>query len=869
MILDHFPPGFTPRPLQVDILQQVEAAFATGVRFVVLEAPPGVGKSLVEVTLARSMKSAIVCTVTKQLQTQIITEFEGIGARELKGRGSFECSRLEEPGSCELGAEKFRRQPCRPSECPYRVAKAEALKSDLTVCNYHSYLFNWGIGTFSVQAGIAPFDDEEAQWRRPLLVLDEAHKCFIAGTQVDGRRIEDIRVGDRVRSFDPIGGASVEREVKSTMRSKPSGLVAVRVSGRRIVCTPDHPFWTRDGWTAASSLSGKYVLSNKANESYWTADVDVQMSHLQRSVRGERTSKVDLQPSRQAQSTDLLFPYVPPEQVEESVGAELRSVSERNRGDREVTVQSSPVPPDVLLQSVPEPRDDSAAWADETTCASNALRADDPRQSDEGPSHSSESVYCLEGDGLEATNSGREWASADRTRTAPDGSARMDESGRSDTYQKGRWLPHALQSGCRGTEVEDRDRNRRTESPSAQGEARRREKGELLAWTRVDDVEILEQSSDGTFGGVCPDGHVYNLEVEGTHTYFVDGVVVHNCESVLLDHTSVTVNATNLPIPLDIPFPDANSAPGCFAWLQVFLLDASEVMEREEQTQTLTIKARKELKSLMGKAQFALDHHKAEEWIAEPLGEGQTGFVLKPLTVRSFAHKVFKYGDRVLLMSATILDAAKVTESLGIKPDEYVFVRTDCPFPVANREVIVSGLSMTKAHRGTSWPLMIDQIKMILQAHEHEKGLLLTTSNEMLNYIYAELPGPLRARLILARGVDRLVDYKRHLNSMSPSVLAAPGFWEGADLKNELSRFQILPAVPRPYWGGQVAARATIDPDWYRMQSYQQLIQGVGRSVRSEKDYAVTYVLDAELKREAGRKDTMLPKWFRDALVFA
>ena len=45
----------------------------------------------------------------------------------------------------------------------------------------------------------------------------------------------------------------------------------------------------------------------------------------------------------------------------------------------------------------------------------------------------------------------------------------------------------------------------------------------------MDRVEVLEQGSDGTFGGVCGDGLVYNIEVEGTHTYVADGFVVHNC----------------------------------------------------------------------------------------------------------------------------------------------------------------------------------------------------------------------------------------------------------------------------------------------------------------------------------------------------
>jgi superfamily II DNA or RNA helicase len=45
----------------------------------------------------------------------------------------------------------------------------------------------------------------------------------------------------------------------------------------------------------------------------------------------------------------------------------------------------------------------------------------------------------------------------------------------------------------------------------------------------VDDVAVQEQTSDGTFGGVCSGGVVYNLEVECEHNYFANGILVHNC----------------------------------------------------------------------------------------------------------------------------------------------------------------------------------------------------------------------------------------------------------------------------------------------------------------------------------------------------
>lgn len=50
-----------------------------------------------------------------------------------------------------------------------------------------------------------------------------------------------------------------------------------------------------------------------------------------------------------------------------------------------------------------------------------------------------------------------------------------------------------------------------------------------VAWVGVDSVEIQEQTGDGTFGGLCPDGYVYNLEIENSRAYIADGFVVHNC----------------------------------------------------------------------------------------------------------------------------------------------------------------------------------------------------------------------------------------------------------------------------------------------------------------------------------------------------
>lgn len=51
----------------------------------------------------------------------------------------------------------------------------------------------------------------------------------------------------------------------------------------------------------------------------------------------------------------------------------------------------------------------------------------------------------------------------------------------------------------------------------------------IFDWFRVESVQVQEPTSDGTFGGLCPDGYVYNIEVADNNNYFADGVLVHNC----------------------------------------------------------------------------------------------------------------------------------------------------------------------------------------------------------------------------------------------------------------------------------------------------------------------------------------------------
>ena len=90
-------------------------------------------------------------------------------------------------------------------------------------------------------------------------------------------------------------------------------------------------------------------------------------------------------------------------------------------------------------------------------------------------------------------------------------------------------LSDLLQSRHSNNRQYDMDRNRRRIPQELEGSESRQKEIGLLDWKRVDSVEVQKPTSDGTFGGLCADGIVYNIEVEGNHNYFANGFLVHNC----------------------------------------------------------------------------------------------------------------------------------------------------------------------------------------------------------------------------------------------------------------------------------------------------------------------------------------------------
>ena len=109
---------------------------------------------------------------------------------------------------------------------------------------------------------------------------------------------------------------------------------------------------------------------------------------------------------------------------------------------------------------------------------------------------------------------------------------------------------------------------------------------------------------------------------------------------------------------------------------------------------------------------------------------------------------------------------------------------------------------------------------------------------------------------------------KKHASSKKPVVLLSPSMAEGVDLKDDLSRFQVICKIPYPYLGDPlVKKRMNKWRWWYPLQTAKTIVQSVGRSVRSKNDHAITYILDADWERYYNKNKRIFPEDFKRCLT--
>ncbi len=231
-------------------------------------------------------------------------------------------------------------------------------------------------------------------------------------------------------------------------------------------------------------------------------------------------------------------------------------------------------------------------------------------------------------------------------------------------------------------------------------------------------------------------------------------------------------------------------------------------------------------------------------------GEEQSVSV-KPVFIGKMSKLIL--GQKNLFMSATISDKY-IIDTLELDPDKVGFVKLPPVFDPSSKLIVFVG-DQALNYFNMNDPVFVSGLakkcSMIVNSHatENEKGLILVPSFKVAEQIANGITG--KARVFLHDRNTKLNDLIAEFKSYTKSaVLISPSIFEGLDFAGDNSRFQILLKAPYPSLGEKRMKHIADNyGEIYRLMTLKKIIQGIGRSVRSEDDYATTYVLDANIKK--------------------
>lgn len=338
--------------------------------------------------------------------------------------------------------------------------------------------------TFATVQTLSKADLQALRFEWDMIVVDECFSCDTLISTIDGyKKIKDIDYGDMVLSYNHDTCKAEYKPVIYKFCKGAESILTVTTEFGKMVLTGNHPVYTQRGYIKAEELTyGDYVLQD--------------MSETCRFIeKAERDCK-----TKQIKGLRILF-----ERLRAKITVDGRK-TEKGFGADERAKQNGSIYQAETVYENKQPYE----------------QARDTRKGIKGAKR----------ERTQTAYKGWKWNRTDRATENVDGC--VDGLGSNSRIlntneKKERWLSYLLQDRHSNSKQNDSNRDRRIFTLFTKKTRAGQEENRFFKWVRVESVEVQEQTSDGTFGGLCADGNVYNIGVEDNHNYFANDILVHNC----------------------------------------------------------------------------------------------------------------------------------------------------------------------------------------------------------------------------------------------------------------------------------------------------------------------------------------------------
>lgn len=255
----------------------------------------------------------------------------------------------------------------------------------------------------------------------------------------------------------------------------------------------------------------------------------------------------------------------------------------------------------------------------------------------------------------------------------------------------------------------------------------------------------------------------------------------------------------------------------------------------------------------------------SDDWLWE--WEDYNGKVsFSPVWPAAYCERYLFQGiEHVILTSATVNE--KTVQMLGVNSADSVIYEYPHTFPLENRLLIhipTIRLNFRSSPADLEkWRIRIDQI---IAKRLDRKGIIHTVSYDRRNMIQTNSKYANIMMTHKSRNTEFMV--QKFKDTLPPKVFLSPAVTTGYDFYGDACEYQIIGKLPYPNTRNAILKERTKrDKEYAPYITMQQLIQMVGRAVRSPIDRCESFIIDNNIVWFLNVYNHLAPDWFKGAFI--
>ena len=219
-------------------------------------------------------------------------------------------------------------------------------------------------------------------------------------------------------------------------------------------------------------------------------------------------------------------------------------------------------------------------------------------------------------------------------------------------------------------------------------------------------------------------------------------------------------------------------------------------------------------------------------------------YIFESIMLKRYFHDKNK---NEMLMSATIGDYKTYLDMIGLNEMNSIFLDISSTFNYDKSPIYISSKNKM------SWKLKNESVKNITSKiinlcnvkHKDEKGIIQTGNYENAKFLFDNVPKALKNRMLFYFNSKDKIKLLEEFKSSNDLILVGPTLLEGLNFPGDECRFIICMKLPYANLSNKlVEAKKNYIENWYTYDVMTKLEQGIGRGVRFNGDWCITYILD-------------------------